>query len=347
MITAGSLHASMARALHLLSSHMRHTRLLSLLLSVCMSLITLSGQAQAQDNWPEHAIKFIVPYTPGGGTDVVSRNLTDKMARETKWTFVIENKPGVGGNIGLDQIAKAKPDGYTIGMGQTSNLAINPAIMPAMPFQAAKDFSPIALIAQVPMLLVVSAQSEFTSLADLLNKARTTPTELRQAVAALGTVGHLAGELLAQQAKYKVLIVPYKGASPALTDLIGGQTDFMMATPQGILPLIQSGKLRALAVTSAKRLTMFPAIPTIAESGFPGFEAVDWKVVVGPAGMAEETIQRFNLSINQALKNPVLLQQLEAEGSSAMGGTAEYARDYIASGQRQWAQLIQESGLKF
>ncbi len=277
----------------------------------------------------------------------MSRNLTDKMARDTKWTFVIENRPGVGGNIGLDQIARAKPDGYTIGMAQTSNLAINPAIMPVMPFQAATDFSPIALIAQVPMLLVVPAQSGVRSMSDLISKAQTSPTELRQAVAALGTVGHLAGELLARQAKYKVLIVPYKGASPALTDLIGGQTDFMMATPQGILPLIQSGKLRVLAVTSAKRLNMFPDVPTIAESGFLGFEAVDWKVVVGPAGLSQEKIQRFNQIINQALKNPMLIEQLEAEGSITIGGTSEQARDYIASEQRQWAKLIHESGLKF
>ena len=316
-------------------------------LFIGLILITLSGQVLGQETWPDHAIRFIVPYTPGGGTDVVSRNLTDKMARDTNWTFVIENKPGVGGNIGLDQIAKAKPDGYTIGMGQTSNLAINPAILPTMPFQAAKDFSPIALIAKVPMLLVVPEQSNVRTIADLITKAQTNSTEIKQAVAALGTVGHLAGELLAQQAKYKVLIVPYKGASPALTDLIGGQTDFMMATPQGILPLIQSGKLRVLAVTSAERLDMFPDVPTIAESGFPGFEAVDWKVVVGPAGMSQEKIQKFNQSINQALKNPVLIQQLESEGSVAIGGTSEHAREYIASEQRHWAKLIQASGLKF
>lgn len=310
-------------------------------------LLMLCGQVSAQNNWPDRAIRFIVPYTPGGGTDVVSRNLTDKMARESKWTFVIENKPGVGGNIGLDQIAKAKPDGYTIGMGQTSNLAINPAIMPSMPFQATQDFTPIALIAQVPMLLVVPTQSAYQTIGDLIAAAQTHSTELRQAVAALGTVGHLAGELLAQRAKYKVLIVPYKGASPALTDLIGGQTDFMMATPQGILPLIQSGKLRVLAVTAANRLSMFPEIPTIAEAGFPGFEAVDWKVVVGPAGMSNETTNRLNQIINQALKNPVLIQQLEAEGSVPIGGSADKARDYIASEQKQWSKLIQDSGLKF
>ncbi len=316
--------------------------------ALCLALfLALTSNALADQVWPEHAIRFVVPYTPGGGTDVVSRNLTDKMAREMHWTIVVENKPGVGGNIGIDQVAKSRPDGYTIGMGQTSNLAINPAMMSSIPFNAKTDLTPIALVAQVPMLLVVRQQSTLKSLADLVDAARAHPDGLRQAVAALGTVGHLAGELLAQRGHYKVLIVPYKGASSALTDLIGGQTDFMMTTPQGILSLVQSGKLRVLAVTSAQRLPIYPDVPTIAESGFPGFDAVDWKVVVGPAAMPETTVQSLNLAINQALKNPAMIQQLEAEGSVAIGGSSQQARDYIGAEQVQWSTLIQQNGLKF
>lgn len=317
-------------------------------LALCLALyLVMASHAKAQSVWPEHAIRFVVPYTPGGGTDVVSRNLTDKMAREMHWTIVVENKPGVGGNIGIDQVAKSRPDGYTIGMGQTSNLAINPAMMPSMPFSAQSDLTPIALVAQVPMLLVVRQQSALRSVSDLVRAARAQPDGLRQAVAALGTVGHLAGELLAQRGQYKILIVPYKGASSALTDLIGGQTDFMMTTPQGILSLVQSGKLRVLAVTSAQRLPIFPDVPTVAESGFPGFDAVDWKVVVGPAGMPQTTVQTLNAAINQALKNPAMMQQLEAEGSVAIGGSAQKARDYIGAEQVQWSTLIQKNGLKF
>ncbi len=305
------------------------------------------ARATAQPAWPEHAIRLIVPYTPGGGTDVVTRNLADKMARDTHWTFVVENKPGAGGNIGMDNVAKAKPDGYTLGMGQTSNLAINPAIMPAMPFNASKDFAPIALVAEVPMLLIVRAESPYQTMADLMAAARQDAGGLRQGVAGLGTVGHLAGEMLAQRAGYKILIVPYKGASPALTDLMGGQTDFMLATPQGIVSLIHTGKLRALAVTSSQRLASLPNVPTVAESGFPGFAAVDWKVAVTTAGTPPEVVERLNVAVNNALKNPVLLAQLAAEGSTPLGGSAAKAAQYILSEQQQWAKLIQETGISF
>ena len=305
------------------------------------------GSAQAQAQWPDHPIRFVVPFTPGGGTDAVSRNLADKLARETHWTFVVENKAGAGGNIGLDAVAKSRPDGYTVGMGQTSNLAINPAIMPSMPFDATADFSAVALVAEVPMVVVVSEHSPYRTLAELIAAAKAKPGELRQATPGLGTVGHLAGELLGQRAGYRILIVPYKGASPALTDLMGGQTDFMMATPQGSISLITGAKLRALAVTSARRIAVLPDVPTIAESGYPGFAAVDWKVVVAAAKTPPEVVERLNTAINVALKNPALIEQLNAEGSSPMGGTPEDARKYVLSEQAQWAKLIRESDIKF
>ena len=280
---------------------------------VAAQLISLCGfdsAAFAQPQWPDHPIRFIVPFTPGGGTDTVSRSLTDKLARETHWNFVVENKAGAGGD-------------------------------------AAADFSVVALVAEVPMVVVVSENSPYRTLAELIAAAKARPGALRHATPGLGTVGHLAAELLGQRAGYQILTVPYKGASPALTDLMGGQTDFMMATPQGSIPLIKGGKLRALAVTSAHRLAALPDVPTIAESGYPGFAAVDWKVVVTAAKTPPEIVGRLNAAINVALKNPALIEQLNAEGSSPMGGSPEDARKYVLSEQAQWAKLIRDNGIRF
>jgi tripartite-type tricarboxylate transporter receptor subunit TctC len=269
------------------------------------------------------------------------------MARLSNWTFVIENKPGVGGNIGLDLIARAHADGYTLGMGQTSNLAINPAIMTNMPFDPVRDIVPVAMVAEVPMLLVVQAQSSFNTVTDLIAAAKQKNGGLKQGVSGLGTVGHLAGEMLALQAGYKVLIVPYKGASPALTDLMGGQTDFMLATPQGLMPLIKSGKLRVLAVTSAKRLAFLPNIPTLAESGFKEFQATDWKLVVAPANTPTPILEKLNQLINEALQNKDFIRQLDNEGSTPMGGSLVQAKQFVAQQQEQWATLIKQTSLKF
>jgi len=310
--------------------------------------IIIAATANAQSiSWPERPIRFVVPYTPGGGTDVVSRNLTHKIARNTEWTLVVENKPGAGGNIGLDIVAKARPDGYTLGMGQTSNLAINPAVLPAMPFNVDKDIIPVAMIAEVPMILVVRAESPYKTLDKLITAAKNKDAGIKQGVAGLGTVGHLAGEMLALQAGYKVLIVPYKGASPALADLMGGQTDFMFATPQGLMPLIEAGKLRALAVTSAKRLSLLSDIPTLSESGFENFVATDWKVVIAPVNTDEAILNKLNEVINNALHNPELIKQLESEGSTPMGGSVQEAKRYVKDQQNQWAQLIQRAHLSF
>jgi tripartite-type tricarboxylate transporter receptor subunit TctC len=176
--------------------------------------------AQAQTPWPEKPIRFIVPFTPGGGTDTVSRHLAEKITQDTQWSFLIDNKPGAGGNIGMDLVAKAKPDGLTLGMGQTSNLAINPSAMAKMPFDAQKDFVPVALVAEIPMVLVVRTDSAWKNLDDLIRSARAKPESVKQALAGTGTVGHLAGEMLSKKANFKVLSVPYKGAAPAVTDKI-------------------------------------------------------------------------------------------------------------------------------
>lgn len=310
-----------------------------------MALISVMG-AIAQPAWPDRAIKVIVPYTPGGGTDTVTRHLIDKVTMETKWTLIVDNKPGGGGNVGLDMVAKSKPDGYTLGMGQTANLAINPALMPKMPFDPAKDLIPVALVAELPTLLVVRQDSPFKNLADVVKAAKAKPGGLRQALAGSGTVGHLAGEMLAVKAGFTVLNVPYKGAAPAVTDLLGGQTDYMFATPQAVLGMIKGGKMRALAVTSTRRLSVLPDVPSVSESGYKGFEAVDWKMLVAPAGTPAPVIRQINTAVEKALTNPAFQAQLNAEGSAALGGTAQKAADYLRSEQAEWSALIRTANIK-
>ena len=306
----------------------------------------VAAQVGAQSAWPDKPIRFVVPYTPGGGTDTVTRHIANSITQDTKWTFLIDNKAGGGGNIGLDLVAKAKADGYTLGMGQTANLAINPALLPSMPFDAAKDLLPVALVAELPTVMVVRADSPWKSLADAIKAAKAKPGEVKQALASTGTVGHLAGEMMALRAGIKVLNVPYKGAAPAITDLLGGQTDYMFATPQAVVGMIKGGKLRALAVTSTKRLAILPEVPTVAESGYKDFEAVDWKVIVAPAGTPADVVKRLNAAVAKALTQPAMIAQLAAEGSTPMSGSPEQVARYIKAEQAEWGKLIRDAGIK-
>ena len=308
----------------------------------------LSMTAPAQTgNWPDKSIRFVVPYTPGGGTDTVTRHIAERITQDNKWTFLVDNKPGGGGNIGIDIVAQSKPDGYTIGMGQTANLAINPVALPRMPFDVNKDLVPVALVAAVPTVLVVRADSQWNSLADMVKAAQAKPGQITQALAGTGTVDHLAGEMLSRKANFKVLNVPYKGAAPAITDLLGGQTDYMFATPQAVLGMLSGGKLRALAVTSAQRIAVLPNVPTVAEQGYKGFEAVDWKLIVAPAGTPADIVKRLNAATAKALTQPALLAKLAEEGSNAMSGSPQEVANYLKSEQAEWGAVIREAGIKF
>lgn len=315
-------------------------------ISALITALTLSFAAAAQTAWPDKPVKLIVPYTPAGATDAIARVIAEKITQDTKWGFLVENRPGGNGNIGLDLVAKAKADGYTLGVGQTANLAINPALLSKMPYDALKDFVPVALVAKQPVVMVVRADSAWKSLSDVINSAKGKPGEVRQALAATGTVGHLAGEMLAKRAGIKVLNVPYKGAAPAITDLIGGQTDYMFATPQAVLSMIKGGKLRALAVTSATRLTVLPDTPTVAESGYKGFEAVDWKALVAPAGTPPEIVRKLNAAAGKALAKPSTIAQLLQDGSAPMSGSPEQAARYIKAEHAHWGAVVREAGIK-
>ncbi len=245
----------------------------------------------------------------------------------------------------MDVVAKSEPDGYTIGLGQTANLAINPTLFPKMPYDALKDLVPVSVVASQPVVLVVRADAPYKSLADLVAAAEAKPGEIKQALAGTGTLGHMAGEVLAKRAGFQVLNVPYKGAAPAITDLLGGQTDYMFATPQGALAMVKGGKLRALAVTSAKRLPVMPEVPTVGES-YKGFEAVDWKALVVPAGTPADIVKKLNAAVDKALAKPATISQLLAEGSTPVGGSPEQAAQYVKAEHARWGAAVREAGVR-
>ena len=312
--------------------------------AAAVALLAVPFLAHAAD-YPSKPIRFVVPYTPGGATDIVARLIAQKVMDDTKWTFIVDNRAGGNGNIGMDVVAKAKPDGYTIGLGQTANLAINPTLFPKMPYDALKDLVPVAVVASQPVVLVVRTEAPYKSLAELVAAAKARPGEIKQALAGTGTLGHMAGEVLARRAGFKVLNVPYKGAAPAITDLLGGQTDCMFATPQGALAMVKGGKLRALAVTSAKRLPVMPDVPTVGES-YQGFEAVDWKAIVVPAGTPADIVKKLNAAIGKALARPATISQLLAEGSTPGGGSPEQAAQYIKAEHARWGAAVREAGVR-
>ena len=305
-----------------------------------------TGAASAQAGWPQRPIRLVVPFTPGGGTDATSRVVAERLTTLEHWTMVIDNKPGAAGNIGLDAVAKAAADGYTIGMGQTSNLTINPWLYAKMPFDALKDFTPIAEVAAQPVVLVVRQDSPFRTLADFVKAAKAKPGEYSVAQAGSGTVGHLAGEMFARRAGIRILQVPYKGASPAMTDLLGGQIGLYFGSSVSVMPQVSGGKVRALAVTSEQRLPALPDVPTVAEQGFPGFEATTWVGLVGPAGMPADVVARINAAVVKAVAGKDVQEKLRLDGSVPATGTPQQFDAYIRAEHAKWGTLIREANIK-
>ena len=311
--------------------------------SAAFALAFLVSAATAQD-YPAKPIKLIVPFPPGGGTDISARTLANKVSESAKWTFVIENKPGAGGNLGVEQAVRSPADGYTLVIGQTSNLAINPALYAKLPYDPLKDLSPIALVVSAPVVVVVAADSKFRSLADLLAAAK--GGTVTYASPGNGTVSHLSGELLQRASGAKLTHVPYKGAAQALTDTLGGQVQSFMSSVPSALAHIKSGRLRALAVTSAARSPELPGTPTIAESGYPGFDASTWYGLLAPAGTPVPVISRLNSEVNRALATKEVRERLASEGGETLGGSPAQFAAFLAAEHAKWGRIVRESGAK-
>ncbi|HZE59798.1 MAG TPA: tripartite tricarboxylate transporter substrate binding protein [Burkholderiales bacterium] len=320
---------------------------LAIALAFCVAVAAAQDpSASSGQAYPARPIKLIVPFPPGGGTDISARTVANKLSEGGKWTFVVENKPGAGGNLGMEQAAKSAADGYTLVIGQTSNLAINPALYAKLPYDPLRDLSPVALIVSAPVVLVVNANSKYESLADLVAAARKDPGAVTYASPGNGTVSHLAGEQLQRAAVVKLTHVPYKGASQALTDTLGGQVQSFMSSVPSALGQLRGGKLRALAVTSAKRSPELPAVPTVAESGYPGFEASTWYGLLAPAGTPAPIVARLNAEVNRVLATPEVRGRLASEGGDTLGGSPERFAAFLAAEHAKWGRAVRESGAK-
>ena len=323
------------------------------LLGFALATFALSPGALAQQPgaWPNKPVRIVVPFAPGGTTDILARALAPELGKAFGQSFIVENKPGAGGNTGADLVAKSPPDGYTLLMGTVGTQAINPALYPKMPYDAVKDFMPISLVAGVPNVLVINparaAATKITDVKSLIAYAKANPGKLNMASSGNGTSIHLSGELFKSMTGTYMLHFPYRGSGPALLDLIGGTMDVMFDNLPSALPQIKAGKLTALAVTSGERSAALPDVPTIAEAGpVKGYEASSWFGLLAPAGTPPDIVNRVQQETAKALATPALKERLLSQGAIPGGNTPQQFTQFIAAESKKWAQVVKTSGAK-
>jgi tripartite-type tricarboxylate transporter receptor subunit TctC len=311
---------------------------------IFLLICSLAAFTVTAQTYPSKPIRFIVPSPPGGGTDTLTRLVANRLGADGQWQFFVDNRPGAGGNLGMDAAAKAAPDGYTIVMGESANLLINPALYAKMPFDPAKDLAPIALVGTVPLVLVVAPDKGIDSAGALVAAAKT--KKLAFASSGSGTVGHLTAESWKQAAGIDLLHVPYKGAGPAVTDVMGGQVDLHFGSLPAVVSHVKGGRLRALAVTTPKRIAQLPDVPTLGEAGYKDFDARVVYGVLAPAGTPREVVAKLNQDINRALKSADLQASLDKAGLEASPGTADEFGAFLAKERPKWARAVKQSGAR-
>lgn len=291
-------------------------------------------------------VRLVVPFTPGGSTDILARVIATRLGAAMGQTFIVENKPGAGGSLGADSVARADPDGSTLLMGHIGTLAVNASLYPKLPYDPVKSFAPVAWVARVPNVLVVNANSNIRSLKDLVAQAQASPGKLSYSSGGNGSAAHIAFEYLKLRTKIFMSHIPYRGTAPSVTDLISGQVDATFTGGPAVMPHVKSGRLRALAVSSSRRMAAFPEVPTVAESGYPGFEADQWYGVVAPAGTPAELVTRLNLAINKILALPEVAQQLAGEGAEPVQATPQAFAELIAREIPRWREVVRAGNVK-
>ena len=312
-------------------------------LGIVLALVASLACAQT---YPTKPIRLVVPFPPGGATDILARDVAQKLTEAWGQSVIVDNRPGAGGNIGSELVAKSAPDGYTLEMGTVGTHAINASLYAKMPYDHVKDFTPVILVAGVPNVLVVNPSVPANSVADLIAYAKANPGKLNFASSGNGTSIHLSGELFKVMAGVQITHIPYKGSAPALQDLLAGQVQMMFDNLPPSLPQIKAGKLRALAVTSATRAPALPEVPTLAESGLPGFEASSWFGILVPAGTPAPIVAKLNAEIAKWLATPEAKEKLAKQGANAAGGTPDDFAKHIAAETAKWAKVVKDSGAK-
>jgi len=317
--------------------------LVPLMLAAAAAAAPAAGQ---QASFPVRPVRFVVPFAPGGSTDTLARTLSVKLAESLGQQVIVDNRPGANGDIGMEIVAQARPDGHTLVLGYIANLAIAPSLQAKLPYDPVKDYAPVTQLASSPNVLTAHPSVPAKNLKELIALARAKPGQVNFASTGVASVGHLTGELLNSLAGVKMTHVPYKGSGQAVTDILGGHVQVMFSGFSSTLPHIKAGKLRALAVTGAQRSAPLAEVPTIAEQGFPGVEATAWYGVLAPAGTPKAVIAKLHAELVRILKLPDVTQRLEGLGFEIVASTPEQFAAYVKSEIAKWAKVVKASGAK-
>lgn len=316
-------------------------------LAAAAALVAVAGSAVAADTkWPDRPVTFIVPSAAGGSPDVLSRLVTTQLSKQTDASVIVENRPGAAGNIGISLIKRAAADGYTIGYGNINTLAVNLSLFKKLPYDVDKDLEPVIHMMDLYNVLVVPVSSPAHSVQELIDLARKNPGKLSYGAPGVGTTGHMGGELFKSMAKIDVMFIPYNGGPAAIQDLLGGRIDYLFANSSEAVPLVKSGKVRALGVSSLKRLDLLPEIPTLDEAGLKGYETVAWGGVVAPHGTPKDVIAKMNADFNEALKAPQVREGLATLGAVPAGGTPEEFKKLMDSETAKWRAIIETAKIE-
>ena len=312
--------------------------------SVMLGVTAMTPMAQAADTYPSQPIKLLVPFPPGGGTDTMARFVANALTEKFKWNVIVENRPGAGGTVGMGILARATPNGYNVALGQTSNLSINPYLYDNISYDVAKDFAPVVSVASQPMVLVVRSDKPYKTVAELVEYAKANPGKLTVGNAGTGTVGDITGRFFASEAGIELLNVPYRGAAPAMNDLLGGQVDAFFASTPAAMSQVDNPAISMLAITTLESIPQLPNVPPLART-LPGFEAASKTGILTPAGTPQEVIEVLNSHINEVLKTKALSNQIMEEGNVVLGGTTKEFNDLIANDSAKWSKIIKDGNI--